>query len=347
MRGVACTRRPARAGRLASLGRRRSRPAIPVEAAWRSSAHGRQGQLETGDLEPATRKRLLRLQAERARRRRWTALAALAFVVALTLVVAGARALRHHHGDASTDSAGAPADAGPTPTESQREQQAIDRVLSYTPFIREGSRRKREVALTFDDGPGPYTPQILDVLRHHHAKATFFEVGTMLTSFSDSTVKQTHRGYAIGNHTFSHPHMGALPKGEQGKQLNSTSAALKHYTHANTRLFRPPFGSFDRDTLELLRKRRALMVLWSTDTEDYLDPGAEVIAARALEGAHPGAIILLHDAGGDRSQTVAALPAIIRGLRERHLRPVTIPRLLLDDPPPRGQKVPWDLAGGS
>ncbi len=298
-------------------------------------------------VEPAARKRVRRRAAERARRRRWTALGALGLVLLLTLTVAGARALRHKHGNGEGGPAAGEAPSASQPTRAQSEQAAIDRVLSYTPFIREGRRRKREVALTFDDGPGPYTPQILDVLRRYNTKATFFEVGTMLTSFSDSTSKQAIRGDAIGNHTFSHPHMEALSKSDQGRELNSTSSALKRFTHTNARLFRPPFGSFDRDTLKLLHKRRALMVLWSTDTEDYLDPGAEAIAARALEGAHPGAIILLHDAGGDRSQTVAALPAIIRGLRKRHLRPVTIPRLLLDDPPPRGQKVPWDLAGGS
>ncbi len=295
-------------------------------------------------LEPAARKRLRRRRAELARRRRWTAMG-LGVVLLLSLTVAGARAFRHHGGDAGPPATQAPVQA--KPTLAQRERRAIGRVLSYTPFIREGRGRKREVALTFDDGPGPYTPQILDVLRKHHTKATFFEVGTMLTSFSDSTVTQAHRGYAIGNHTYDHPHMGALPKGEQAKELNTTSVALQRYTRSYPRIFRPPFGSFNSDTLKLLHKRKSLMVLWSTDTEDYLDPGPDVIAENALAGAHPGAIILLHDAGGDRSQTVAALPKIIRGLRHKHLRPVTVPKLIVDDPPPRGQKVPWDLAGGS
>ena len=111
------------------------------------------------------------------------------------------------------------------------------------------------------------------------------------------------------------------------------------------RLFRPPYGSYDPTTLELLRKRGMLMVLWSVDTEDYLRPGADEIVATALAGAKPGAVILLHDAGGDRSQTIAALPKIIRGLRHRHLRPVTIPRLVRDDPPPHGQKLPDQLRG--
>ena len=87
------------------------------------------------------------------------------------------------------------------------------------------------------------------------------------------------------------------------------------------------------------------MILWSTDTSDFTRPGAEVIAKRALAGAHPGAIILMHDAGGDRSQTIAALPEIVHGL-QAGVAAVTVPRLLLDDPPPPGQRIPTSLIGG-
>ena len=112
------------------------------------------------------------------------------------------------------------------------------------------------------------------------------------------------------------------------------------------RLFRPPYGSFNATTFRELRHLHLLMVLWSVDTADYSMPGAQAIAQRALAGAKPGAIILMHDAGGNRSQTIAALPAIVRGLRKRGLRPVTVPQLLLDDPPPRGQPIPTSLTGG-
>ncbi len=82
------------------------------------------------------------------------------------------------------------------------------------------------------------------------------------------------------------------------------------------------------------------------DTEDYTLPGADAIARTAVDGAKPGSIVLMHDGGGDRSETVAALPAIIRGLRAKGLRPVTLPQLLLDDPPPRTQGLPPNLSGG-
>jgi peptidoglycan/xylan/chitin deacetylase (PgdA/CDA1 family) len=88
-----------------------------------------------------------------------------------------------------------------------------------------------------------------------------------------------------------------------------------------------------------------LMVLWSADTQDYLQPGVATIVQRALEGAQPGAILLMHDGGGNRSQTIAALPAIITGLRARGYRLVTVPELLVHDPPPAGQPLPPNLSG--
>ncbi|HYM55377.1 MAG TPA: hypothetical protein VES97_08445, partial [Solirubrobacteraceae bacterium] len=110
-------------------------------------------------------------------------------------------------------------------------------------------------------------------------------------------------------------------------------------------LFRPPYGSFDRTTLRQLHSLHLLMVFWSVDTGDYQQPGVAVIVERALAGAHAGAIILMHDAGGVRTQTIAALPSIIRGLRARGFRLVTVPQLLLDDPPPAGQPLPPNLSG--
>jgi peptidoglycan/xylan/chitin deacetylase (PgdA/CDA1 family) len=94
-----------------------------------------------------------------------------------------------------------------------------------------------------------------------------------------------------------------------------------------------------------LRALHLLMVLWSVDTDDYLQPGVSAIVQRALAGAHPGAIILMHDAGGTRTQTIAALPTIIQTLRARGYRLVTVPQLLRDDPPPPGQPLPSSLRG--
>jgi peptidoglycan/xylan/chitin deacetylase (PgdA/CDA1 family) len=108
---------------------------------------------------------------------------------------------------------------------------------------------------------------------------------------------------------------------------------------------RPPYGSLDATTLDVLKAQRMLMVLWSVDTSDYARPGVSRIIYTAVSGAQPGAIILMHDGGGDRSETVAALPRIITRLRQRGFRLVTISQLLADDPPPKNQPPPHSLAG--
>jgi peptidoglycan/xylan/chitin deacetylase (PgdA/CDA1 family) len=107
----------------------------------------------------------------------------------------------------------------------------------------------------------------------------------------------------------------------------------------------PPYGSFTPQTLGLLTRQHKLMVLWSVDTKDFSRPGKSKIIYTALSGAKPGAIILMHDGGGNRDQTAQALPKIVAGLRRRGFHLVTIPRLLRDDPPARHQPPPHPLSG--
>ncbi len=229
--------------------------------------------------------------------------------------------------------------------ERSAEAAAVDRVLSYTPAITGGGRRGHELALTFDDGPGPYTLQLVHVLSSLHVHATFFAIGEEERYFSAGTLAELHSGDVVGDHTETHPMMALLSAHAQHEELFEQILRIELLGGPTPRLFRPPYGSFDATTFKELRALHLLMVLWSDDTSDYTLPGTAAIVQRALAGAHPGAIILMHDAGGDRSETIAALPAIVRGLRRRGLEPVTIPRLLLDDPPPRGLPVPTSLAG--
>lgn len=222
---------------------------------------------------------------------------------------------------------------------------AIDRVLAYTPYVAVGSARRREVALSFDDGPSIYTRPLLAVLLRERVLATFFEVGIHVSQFSALTRMEVRNGFAIGDHTEDHPFMAALSAPRQRAELLDQAAALRSAGAPFPRLFRPPSGSFDATTLTLLGQLRLLMVLWTVDTEDYARPGVARIVYTALSGARPGAIILMHDGGGDRSQTVAALPRIIRGLRRRGYRLVTVPQLMADDPPARDQPSPRPLSG--
>ena len=278
---------------------------------------------------------------------------AVAAVVALAFLALAVAALTSRGGGAHTTAkAATPARAAVrhTPVEAQAlsrvaEERAINHVLSYTPAVRAGGARGNEVALTFDDGPGPYTEQLVAELDRLGVHATFFAIGREERYFSAGTLAEIRSGDVIGDHTESHPMLASLSAHDQYEQLFEQIARIELLGGPRPRLFRPPYGSFNATTYKLLHKLRLLMVLWSTDTEDYTRPGAAAIARNALAGAHPGAIILMHDGGGDRSQTVSALPAIVAGLHRRGLRPVTVSRLMRDDPPPPGQPLPTSLEG--
>jgi peptidoglycan-N-acetylglucosamine deacetylase len=242
--------------------------------------------------------------------------------------------------------------AGDGPASFVAEQQAdenaaIDRTLAITPYVRVAGNQHREIALTFDDGPGPYTPAVLAVLERMHVPATFFEVGVEEQYFHASTVAIVAQGDPIGDHTQLHAPMSKLSRADQQTELIGQTSAVGQYGAPFPRLFRPPYGIWNNATLALLHKYRMLMLLWTVDTNDYRQPGVGAIVSSAVTGARPGAIILLHDAGGNRSETVAALPTIISALRHRAYRFVTVPRLLLDNPAPANQQLtPGTLRGG-
>ena len=223
---------------------------------------------------------------------------------------------------------------------------AIDRTLAYTPYVRVAGAQHRELALTFDDGPGPYTPKVLAVLDRYRVPATFFEVGVLEQYFHASTSAIVAQGDVIGDHTQDHAPMSHLSESVQRSQLVQQTSVIGHYGAPFPRLFRPPYGLWDSSTLSLLHKYRMLMILWTVDTNDYLRPGIDAIVHSAVSGARPGAIILMHDAGGDRQETVDALPTIIRDLRARGYRLVTVPQLLLDNPAPANQNISAIIGAG-
>jgi peptidoglycan-N-acetylglucosamine deacetylase len=280
--------------------------------------------------------------------RRRRAIAAIA-VVALLAGLIAVLGTSSGHGHAGKPLA-RPRGARRTPAQAQRllrvaEERAINHVLSYTPAVTSGGTKGNELALTFDDGPGPYTQQLVGVLDRYHVHATFFAIGKEEQYFSAGTQLELRSGDVVGDHTETHPMLASLSARDQYEELFEQMARIELLGGPRPRLFRPPYGSFDATTFKLLHKLGLLMVLWSTDTDDYTLPGVDAIVHSVLAGARPGAIVLMHDAGGDRSETVAALPRIIEGLRRRGLEPVTVPRLLLDDPPPPGRPIPTSLAG--
>ncbi len=303
---------------------------------------------EPAILQP-TRPVRRRSMAPHHRRRRWVAVVLLiALALVAVVLVAGGGGGAHSRSAASVPRSGffgqirelAGGGSGSLAArETAAENAAINRTLAYTPYVRIAGAEHREIALSFDDGPGPYTPQVLATLEREDVPATFFEVGVLERYFFASTAAIVADGDAIGDHTEQHEAMSTLSRAGQRRQLLQEASAIEGHGARFPRLFRPPYGMWNATTLALLHHYRMLMVLWTVDTNDYRRPGVKAIVKAALNGARPGAIILLHDAGGDRSQTVKALPKIIAGLRHRGYRLVTVPRLLLDNPAPRVQNI--------
>ena len=269
---------------------------------------------------------------------------ALAVLIVVTAALASSGGANRPHRLISR-TAGNTIPATPAQLPEDDKRAAVASVLAYTPFIKEGTARKPEVALTFDDGPGPYTPAVLSVLEHYGVHATFFIIGRMLQYFGESARRELRDGDVLGDHTENHPPLAELPAHEQYEEVAEQAARVELQGAPRPDLFRPPYGSFNAATMAQLQRLHMLMVLWSVDTDDYQQPGVAAIVHTALAGAHPGAIILMHDAGGTRTETVEALPIIIRELRARGLKPVTVPQLLADDPPVSGQPLPGSLAG--
>jgi peptidoglycan/xylan/chitin deacetylase (PgdA/CDA1 family) len=170
-------------------------------------------------------------------------------------------------------------------------------------------------------------------------------IGRWARRYPRLVAAEARDGFEIGDHTATHPFLSRLSAAAQAAQIAQAATDIRVAGAPRPRLFRPPYGSFDRATLQILRVRRLLMVLWSADTKDYAHPGVAKIIYTAVSGAQPGAIILMHDGGGNRSQTIAALPRIILRLRQRGFRLVTVAQLLADNPPPRGQPPPRQLSG--
>ena len=179
-----------------------------------------------------------------------------------------------------------------------------------------------EVALTFDDGPSPYTAKVLDVLRREHVHATFFLCGANAERYPELVRRIRAEGHEIGNHTYSHPWLYLMKEEAIASEIDRTQDTLERISGRRPTLFRPPFGVRWFSLWPLLRRRGLTMVLWSDRGYDgALDaPG---IAKTTLDQLTPGAIILLHDgyeahppSEVDRAATVRALPAIISGVRK-------------------------------
>jgi peptidoglycan/xylan/chitin deacetylase (PgdA/CDA1 family) len=173
------------------------------------------------------------------------------------------------------------------------------------------------VALTFDDGPDPrYTPQILDILDRYGVKATFFVIGAEAKRHPELTRTLSLRGHSVQNHTWSHADLTKLSWAAFQRQVKDTDAQVRARTGRTPVCLRPPYGVRNA----LLDRRAASLgkgiVVWDVDSQDWTRPGVAAIESRVATNVRDGSVILFHDGGGNRAQTIAALPGVLKMLQD-------------------------------
>ncbi|MEH0843317.1 bifunctional polysaccharide deacetylase/glycosyltransferase family 2 protein [Micromonospora sp. CPCC 205711] len=190
----------------------------------------------------------------------------------------------------------------------------------------------RTIALTFDDGPDPtWTPKVLDVLSRHHAPATFFVVGSQVSRHPELAERMAREGHELGIHTFTHPQMADLPSWRRKLEYSQTRAAIEYATGVDTSLARLPYSSgvdsLDDTSWPLVRQSGRwgyVSVFNDTDSQDWARPGPDAIIRNATPEGNRGAVVLMHDSGGDRAQTIAALDRFIPEMQARGYRFTTV-----------------------
>lgn len=176
----------------------------------------------------------------------------------------------------------------------------------------------KSVYLTFDDGPGEFTPQVLKILKDKGVKATFFVIGRQIAPYEKFLKDAANAGMGVEVHTWDHINVyTALSARGINHQIAPTAAEIKRVTGNRPTCVRPPQGATGPRTKGIIKNLGYKQSLWEVDTEDWSLPGSKTIAQRALGNVTDGSIILMHDGGGNRSQTVKALPEIIHGLKKR------------------------------
>jgi peptidoglycan-N-acetylglucosamine deacetylase len=187
---------------------------------------------------------------------------------------------------------------------------------------------EKVIALTFDDGPWKgSTEKILDILKDNNIKATFFVVGQVLQEYPDLGKKIVTDGHAIANHTWHHWYHRMSPQ-VAANEIDRTSDLIYKVTGVKTTMFRPPGGIMHNGVADYARNRKYGVIMWSSDSNDYSRPPVPKLVSNVMREAKPGGIVLMHDGGGNRSNTVAALPQIISNFRKQGYKFVTIPELL-------------------
>ncbi|WP_308492741.1 bifunctional polysaccharide deacetylase/glycosyltransferase family 2 protein [Microbacterium terrisoli] len=251
--------------------------------------------------------------AHRRTRAHWIVLAGVLLVIAAALALQG---YLHHHGGVTDDGVVSASGAGVVPAAVAHGGPVIDARAGQ---VATSGPKSGTIALTFDDGPDPtWTPKILDVLRRHGVHATFFVVGSEVLEHPDLVRTIVADGNEIGIHTLTHTDLGQVPNWQRTAELQGAQQAVIAATGRTTSLLRPPYSSTNDavtpaswSAIESAAADGYLTVLSTLDSEDWQRPGVSAIEAKLRKGGAHGAVVLMHDGGGDRSETVSALDAML------------------------------------
>ena len=213
-------------------------------------------------------------------------------------------------------------------------------------FVRKGTfyraqRMDKVVALTFDDGPSPeWTPQVLDELKKAQVKATFFMLGNHVERYPEIARRVLAEGHEIGNHTYDHHVLIYYKMEELEKEIKEAEKAIKSVTGQNTRYFRPPKAWLSSREKKKIEEMGYKIVLWSLNSKDWVTYHDKQITSYILQRIQPGDIILFHDSGGvftaeggNRTQTIKTIPRLVKKLKEKGYRFVTISELMAQPQP--------------
>lgn len=236
-------------------------------------------------------------------RGRLTFIALMTFALATLPVGSGTAVLGG--GASGAEPAVAQASQGPTPT------LPTGCSIGGPPFRTHGPTGKKRIAIGFDDGPSDYTPKVLRVLRDFDSHATFFEIGQETAGRAEIMKKILEQGNEIGNHSLHHEF---FPSPES---LAETNRLIRQATGFRPCDFRPPDGRVDQGLIDRANAEHLMTINWDVDPRDWSDPGVEAIASNVIHNARSGSIVVMHDGGGDRSETVEALPKILSYFRHR------------------------------
>ncbi|WP_053957653.1 polysaccharide deacetylase family protein [Inediibacterium massiliense] len=218
-------------------------------------------------------------------------------------------------------------------TEGRIEQQEVVNpiYIVQNKIFHNGNKEKKQIALTFDDGPSKYyTEKVLDILKQYEVKATFFVIGRHIERYPQELVLMSQQGHEIANHSFNHKNFNKLTKAEIEEELIQTQKILDDTIGNHTNIFRPPYGAMGKNSLEAVNALGYNVVNWSVDTRDWSGIPVENIMEKVKQQLHSGGIILMHSSGKKKAMEnmLIALPQIIEWAKMQGYEFTTVSQLL-------------------